>query len=143
MCVRFRPVPCRIAGNIQSRRDAIFHVETLFCFRIRRSDLVQFLARFEANGSTRSNAHFAAGPRIPPNPSLAWPHAEDAETTQLNAITCRQRLLQAVKYAVNRRLGLDPGQSGPLYHLVNDVLLNQRRILFFRFYNVIRSESLA
>ena len=100
--------------------------ESLLGFVFLRVDLVQFLAWLEANGATRSNADLAAGSGVSPDPGLARSHAEHAKATQFDPVACGKRLLQAIKYAVNRGLGFHPWQSGSLNHLVNDVLLDQR-----------------
>jgi dCTP deaminase len=86
---------------------------------------VKFLARLETHCPSRSNRNLGPGPRIPPNPSLAWPYVEHAKTSQLNSLSVRKRVLEAFKDRVNGMLGLVARQAGTFNHSMNNVLLDQ------------------
>jgi hypothetical protein len=86
---------------------------------------MQFFARLEANSFPGCDADFGAGPRIAADAGFACANAEDAESTQLNALTCCQGFFQPLKDCVDCRFGLGAGQARALDHMVDDVLFNQ------------------
>jgi hypothetical protein len=90
---------------------------------------VQFLARFKADGFTGRNADFSPGAGIAANPGFAGTDAENAESTQFNALTRGQGLLQALKDRIHRGLCLGARQAGALDNLMDNVLFNQWGIL--------------
>jgi hypothetical protein len=86
---------------------------------------VEVFAGFETDGLAGGNADFGSGARVAPNAGLARFHGEDSEATQLNAITCDQRLFHAAEDGVDGSLCLGSGKSSPLDNPLNQVLFDQ------------------
>src|SRR5581483_140451 len=94
-----------------------------------RLEGVQFFARLKANGFARSDADLRAGAGIAADSGFARADAEDAESSQFNALAGRQGLLEALEDCIDGRLGLGTRQTGTLDHLMNDVLFDQWSLL--------------
>jgi hypothetical protein len=86
---------------------------------------VEFLAGLKAHGFAGGDADFGAGSRIPPNPGLPRAHIEHPKAPQLDPLAFSQGPLQGLENGVHGRLGLVPLQTGPLNHLMNNVLFYQ------------------
>ena len=86
---------------------------------------VQVFTGFESYGPAGCNADLGPGSRIASDSSLAGPHVEYAEATQLDAVPICQRALETLEYGFDSSLGFYAGQSGTLNYLMYDVLLNQ------------------
>ena len=86
---------------------------------------VQFLAGFEADCLAGSDAHFGAGSGVAADAGLAGADAEDAKAAQLDALTGRESLLEALEDRIHGSLSLRAGQTRALNHMMYDVLLNQ------------------
>jgi hypothetical protein len=102
------------SANVAQMRDTSLVVEE-----------VEFLAGFEADGLAGGDADFGAGARVASDAGLAGAHIEDAESTELDALTLGEGALQALEHRIDRGFGLVALQAGPLNHLVNDVLFYQ------------------
>ena len=87
---------------------------------------MQFLARLESDRFARTDGDLGPGSRIPANARLARPYVEDAKTAQLDPVAGGKRFLQTLKDGIDCGFRLIAGQSGPLDHIVDDVLLDQR-----------------
>src|SRR5271163_1350077 len=87
---------------------------------------MELFARLEADGLARGDRNLSAGARIAPDPRLARAHIEDAESAQFNPVAGGQGFLQTVEDRVDRGFRLVARQAGPLDHIVDDVLLDQR-----------------
>jgi len=85
---------------------------------------LQLLARFEPHGFARRNGHLGAGPWIAADAGFARTNVEDAEASQLNALSMRQCSLHALKDRFHSHFGLGFGDSGLVYHFINDVELD-------------------
>ena len=85
---------------------------------------MQFLSRLEANGFAGSDRDFGAGPGIPSNPRFARAKREHAEAAQFDPVIGGEGFLERAEYRVHGSFCFRPGETGFLYHLVNDVLLD-------------------
>lgn len=75
---------------------------------------MQLLAGLEANGFARSDADFGSGARIAADAGFAWADVEDAEATQLDALTLSKSALEGFKDCVDggfRLIALEAGDS--------------------------------
>src|SRR5271166_4494029 len=95
-------------------------------------DGLQFLARLEAHCLAGRDVDFRAGARIAPNAGLAWPHGEDAEAAQLDAIAVRQRFLHALEHGFNRHFGLGFSNAGLGDNFVDQVQFDHRWLRYVR-----------
>ena len=86
---------------------------------------VQFFAGFKADGAPGSDRHFGAGPGIASDSGLARLYAEDAKTTQLNAVAGGQSALHAGEDSIDGSLSLHPRKAGAFGDLVYHVLFDQ------------------
>ena len=86
---------------------------------------MQFFTGLEAHGLARRDADFSAGSRIAADAGFACANAEDAESTQFNALTCCQGFFQPFEDCVDCCFGLGARQACALDHMVDDVLFNQ------------------
>src|SRR5271154_263648 len=86
---------------------------------------LQLLAGFEANGFPGRDSHLGACAWISPNSGLAGPNIEDAEATQFNPITLRERPLHCFEDSFDSHLRFRLGDTGAVDHLVDDVEFNQ------------------
>ena len=68
---------------------------------------VQFFSWLEADSASRSNGDFRTCPRIASDPGFARFDAEDAKSTQLNAVARCEGSLHAEEDGINGGLGLD------------------------------------
>ena len=87
---------------------------------------MQLFARFEADRFTWGDRHLGAGARIPPNPRLARTYVEDPESAQFDSVASGESFLETVEDGIDRSFRLVARQAGPLDHVVDDVLLDQR-----------------
>src|SRR5438874_2178518 len=87
-------------------------------------DVLEVLARFEADGAARRDAHFLAGPGITADAALTGLNLEYAKATQLDSLTTLHREPHRLEHGVDRHLGLDLGDIGDARHLIHDVDLD-------------------
>src|SRR5262245_25130709 len=90
-------------------------------------EVLEILARLEADRPSGGNAHFLAGPRVAPDAPLARLHLEHAEAPQLDPLALHHRALHRVEHRLDRHLGLHLGDVGGLGDLVDDVHLDHVR----------------
>jgi hypothetical protein len=87
---------------------------------------VKFLAWLETDSLARRDGYFGSSSWITSNPGLAWPHVEDSEAAQFDAIARGKRFLETLEYRVHRGFCFVARQAGSLDYMMNDVLFNQR-----------------
>src|ERR1700746_2559978 len=87
-------------------------------------DRLQLFPRLEPYCSSRRNRNFGSGARITANPRLAWPHIEDPESPQFNAISGSQRLLHALKYRFHSQFGFGLGDASFRHDFIDDIEFN-------------------
>jgi len=68
---------------------------------------MQFFAWLEADGFTGSNAYLRAGTRVAAYAGFTRLHIEDSKTTELDPITCSERVLHGFKDRVHSRFCFD------------------------------------
>src|SRR5688572_4758714 len=88
------------------------------------SDVLEVLARFEADGAAGGNPHFLAGAWVTADPALPRLHLEHAESAQLDPLAALHGDSHRLEYRIDRHLGLDLGDVGHARHLVDDVDLD-------------------
>ena len=88
---------------------------------------MQILARLETDGAAGRDADLVTRARVTADATLAWPHHEDAESTELDPVAAPHRLPQRGQHGFDRRLGLDLGKPGRIRHARNDVCLDHER----------------
>jgi len=93
---------------------------------------VEFLAWLEADGFARRNAHFRAGPWVAADSGLARANAENAETTQFDAVAGGKSLLEAFENGVHGGFRFGAGQPGPLNDVMDNILFDQSVFLILR-----------
>ena len=86
---------------------------------------VQFFAWLEANSAAGSDRHFSPGPGIAPDAGFARFHAEDAKSTQLDAIAGGESILHAHEDGIDSSLGLDARKAGAFGNFMYHVLFDQ------------------
>jgi hypothetical protein len=87
---------------------------------------VEFFARFEANGFTGGDGDFGSGTRVASDTGFARTDVEDAEATQLDAISLGKSLFQAFKYGIDRGFSLIARKTRTLDDVMDNVLFYQR-----------------
>src|SRR5271166_4249218 len=101
-------------------------------YAARLLDRLQFLAGFEADCLAGRNVDFRAGARVSPDAGLAWPHGEDAEAAQLDAIAVRQRSLHAVEHSFDRHFRFGFGNAGPGDDFVDQIQFDHKWLRYVR-----------
>lgn len=86
---------------------------------------MQVFAGFEAHRAAGRDADLGSSAWVAADAGFAGPHVEDAESTQLDAISLGKRSFETFKDGFDGGLGFNAGQSGTLNYLMYDVLLNQ------------------
>jgi hypothetical protein len=78
-------------------------------FEIRRSiEQMQFFARLEADSATGSDRYFGSSAGIASDAGFTRLYAEDAKSTQLDAVAGGKSILHAEEDGIDSGLGLDP-----------------------------------
>ncbi len=88
------------------------------------ADVLEVFARLEANGASRRDTHFLAGPWVTSDTALARLHLEDSESAKLDPLPALHGGPHRVEDGVDCHLGLDLGDVGDLRHFVDDVDLD-------------------
>src|SRR5882762_6743155 len=86
---------------------------------------LQLLAWLKAHGFAGWNCDLGAGARIAANPGFAWPHVENAEAPQLDALPVRKSPLHTFENGFDGHFGLRLRDPRLVYHFVDDVELDQ------------------
>ena len=86
---------------------------------------VQLFAGLEADSFAGGDADLSAGAGVAADAGFAGADAEDAEAAQLDALACRQGLLEALEDGVHGSLCLGARQACALNHVMNYILLDQ------------------
>ncbi len=84
-------------------------------------ECLQFFAGLKSNCLTGRNGYFRAGSRIPPDTGFPWSDVEDAETTQLNAVTVSERSFHSLEYCFNGHLGFSLCYAGTVHDFIDYV----------------------
>lgn len=86
---------------------------------------VEFFARLEANGFSRSDADLGSGARVASNAGFAGANIENAEAPQLDPLSLGQRPFEGLENGIDGSLGFVALEACALNHLVDDVLFYQ------------------
>src|SRR5579883_468667 len=86
---------------------------------------MELFAWFKTHGLTGRDGDLGPGAGIASDSRFSGAHCKDAEAAQLDAVSGGKRFFQAVKHLVHCRLGLIARQSGPLNHVMDNVLFYQ------------------
>src|SRR5579871_2827218 len=86
---------------------------------------LQLLARFETHGFARRDSDLGAGTRVAADSGLAGSHVENAEATQLDALTLRQCAFHALENRFDGHLGFGFRNPGLTDHFIDDVEFDQ------------------
>jgi len=84
-------------------------------------DRLQLFARLETHSLAGRDADFGAGARVASDAGFARTNVEDAETSELDAITQRQSLLHALKDGFHRHFSFGFGDASLVYDFVDDI----------------------
>src|SRR5581483_2870286 len=90
----------------------------------RSEEIAQLFSRLEANGVSGRDLHFDAGLRIAPDPFLALFHLKDAEATELDTLSARERITQTFDDRIDGLCRFDARNFRHLRDLVDDVRLD-------------------
>src|SRR5512139_1786957 len=85
------------------------------------AQILQILARLEADGPPGRNANLLAGPWVTADAALSGLHLEHAEPAQFDAISALHREAHGIEYRVDGQLGLHLRDVGGPGHFVDDV----------------------
>src|SRR5690606_30733514 len=96
-------------------------------FASRSADVLEVLARLEADGPAWRNAHLLAGAGVTPDSALPRLHLEDAEAAQFYALAPLHRGPHGIEHGVHGDFRLDLGDVGKPGHFVDDVDLDHVR----------------
>src|SRR5688500_1046139 len=88
------------------------------------TEVLEILARLEADGAPGWDLHFLARPGIAADAALPGLHLEDAEPPQLDPLPAHHGVLHRVEHGLDRDLGLELGDVDGLRDLVDDVPLD-------------------
>ena len=94
---------------------------------------MEFLAWFEADGSSRGDVDFGSGAWIASDSGLSGSDGEDAEAAEFDSFALGESFFQRFNDAVNSGLRLGAWQACSLNHVVDDVLLDQGYSPFGRY----------
>jgi len=86
---------------------------------------MQFLARLEADGFAGSDADLCTGTGVAANSGFTGADAENAKSTQFNALACGESLLETLKDHIHRGLSLGAGKARALDYMMDYVLFDQ------------------
>src|SRR5260370_3497230 len=86
---------------------------------------LQLLAGLKAYGLAGRNGDLGASAWIAANPGFARPHVENAEASQLDALSVRKSSLHAFENCFDGHFGLRLRNARLVYHFVDDVELDQ------------------
>src|SRR6186997_2822681 len=87
-------------------------------------EVLEVLARLEADRASGGNLHFLARPWVAADPALARLHLEDAEPPQLDPLPAHHGVLHRLEDRFHRHFGLHLRDVGGLADLVDDVHLD-------------------
>src|SRR5579883_313897 len=91
-------------------------------------DRLQLFPWLKPNCLPGWNANFGAGPGIASDACLAWTNVENAESSQLNAVTIGQGFLHAFEDRFHGHLSLSFGDPGFGYHFIDDIQLDHKHL---------------
>lgn len=86
---------------------------------------MQLFTRLEADSAAGSDGYFSAGPGIASDAGFARFYAEDAKSTQLDAVACGQSILHAEEDGVNGGLCFNARKAGAFGNFMYHVLFDQ------------------
>ena len=86
---------------------------------------VQFFARLEADSPAGSNWHFSASSGVASDAGFARFYAEDAKSTQFDAIASGKSILHAEEDGIDGGLGLHPRKPSAFGNFMYHVLFDQ------------------
>jgi hypothetical protein len=90
---------------------------------------LQLLTGLESHGFSRWNSDFGSGPRITPDPSLTRAHIKDAESSQFDPLPFAEGAFHTFENRLDCHFGFRFGDASFVDDFVNNVELNQCRLL--------------
>jgi len=93
--------------------------------RIASIQQVQLFTGLEAHSLSWGNRDFCSGAGITPNAGFSRFDGEDAEASQLNAVTLAKRLFHGLEDGIDGGFRFDTGKPSTFHNSLDEVLLDQ------------------
>ena len=123
--------PCRTVPGLKELRAPKACGDTTNCCRANLLQRLQLLPGFEPHRLPGRNGYLRTGARIPPDAGLAGRTLKTPKPRSSIRSPCARGFLHRLENSFDGHLGLGLGDPGPVYNLVDDVQLDQQRLLRF------------